>query len=96
MVVQVQLPSQNGVAGFSTGRTDDIARLSVDNSPATLEPASVAFSKDSRYAYVTLQENSGVVRLEICSGELTFFRPWSDYPPGRPHRGAAATCRLSL
>lgn len=72
-VVQVPLPSQNGVAGFSTGRTDDIARLSVDNSPGTLEPESVAFSKDSRYAYVTLQENSGVVRLEIRSGELSFF-----------------------
>ncbi len=73
VITQVALPSQAGVAGFSTGRTDDLARLPVDNTPETLEPESVAFSRDSRYAYVTLQENSGVVRLELRSGELTFF-----------------------
>jgi hypothetical protein len=72
-VVDVPLPSQAGVAGFSAGRTDDAARLPIDNSPATLEPESVAFSADSRFAFVTLQENNGVVRLELRSGELTFF-----------------------
>jgi len=69
----ISLPSQAGVPGFSAGRTDDIARLPIDNTPATLEPESVAFTGNSRYAYVTLQENSGVVRLELRSGELAFF-----------------------
>ncbi len=72
-VTAVALPSQNGVPGFSTGRTDDIGRLSVDNTPGTLEPESVAFSSDSRYAYVTLQENSGAVRIELQTLALTFF-----------------------
>lgn len=73
VVKTVDLPSQAGVAGFSENRTDDIARLSIDNSPGTLEPESVAFSTDSRFAFVTLQENSGVVRLEVQTGALTFF-----------------------
>lgn len=71
-VTQVPLPSQAGVAGFSTGRTDDAGRLAVDDAPATLEPESVAFSPNSRYAYVTLQENNGVVRMD-SKGGLTFF-----------------------
>ena len=73
VVTQVALPSQAGTAGFSVGRTDDIGRLPIDNTPGTLEPESVTFSHDSRYAYVTLQENSAVARLEVHSGELTFF-----------------------
>jgi len=72
-VVSIPLPSLAGLAGFSTGRTDDIARLPVNNTPNTLEPESVAFSKDSRFAYVTLQENNGVVRLNVLTGELTFY-----------------------
>jgi hypothetical protein len=71
-VTQVALPTQEGVAGFSTGRTDDVARLPVDNSPGMLEPESVAFSGNSRHAYVTLQENSGVVRVD-ARGRLRFF-----------------------
>lgn len=72
-VETIALPSQSGTSGFSTGRTDDIARLPVDNSPDTLEPESVAFSHDSRFAYVTLQENSGVVRVDVLSAHLTFL-----------------------
>lgn len=73
IVRSVALPSQTGVPGFSEGRTDDLARLPIDNSPGTLEPETVAFSADSRFAYVTLQENSAVVRLEVRTGALTFF-----------------------
>jgi DNA-binding beta-propeller fold protein YncE len=72
-VVNVALPSASGLPGFSTGRTDDIARLPVDNTPNTLEPESVAFSRDSRFAYVTLQENNGVVRVDVVTGQLTFL-----------------------
>jgi hypothetical protein len=72
-VTQIALPSQNGTPGFSTGRTDDIGRLPVDNTPDTLEPETVAFSADSVYAYVTLQENNGVVRLKLSDSSLTFF-----------------------
>lgn len=72
-VTNVALPSLAGFPGFSTGRTDDIGRLAVDNTPATLEPETVAFSENSRFAYVTLQENNGVVRLDVKTGEMTFF-----------------------
>jgi uncharacterized protein len=72
-VINVALPSASGLAGFSTGRTDDIARLPVDNTPDTLEPESVAFSRDSRFAYVTLQENNGVVRVDVLTEQLTFL-----------------------
>jgi DNA-binding beta-propeller fold protein YncE len=69
----LELPSQNGVADFSTGRSDDIARIPIDNAPNTLEPETVAFSHDSRFAFVTLQENSGVVRVDMRTHELTFL-----------------------
>jgi DNA-binding beta-propeller fold protein YncE len=69
----IALPSAAAVPGFSSQRTDDIARLPVDNHSGTLEPESVAFSKNSRFAYITLQENSGVVRLDMHTSELTFF-----------------------
>jgi DNA-binding beta-propeller fold protein YncE len=45
----------------------------VDNTPDTLEPESVAFSHDSRFAYVTLQENNGVVRVDMLTAQLTFM-----------------------
>ena len=72
-VTNVSLPSAAGLPGFSTGRADDIGRVPITNAPATLEPESVAFSDDSRFVYVTLQENNGVVRLEAQSGALTYF-----------------------
>ena len=72
-VETIALPSQAGTPGFSTGRTDDLARLPVDNTPNTLEPESVAFSHDSRFVFVTLQENSGVVRVDVLTGHLTFL-----------------------
>ncbi len=43
LVFQVALPPANGIAGFSTNRTDDLARLPITNLPATLEPESIAF-----------------------------------------------------
>ena len=72
-VATLSLPSLSGFPGFSTGRTDDLARLAIDNSPGRLEPESVAFSRDSRFAYVTLQENNGVVRVDVHTQQLTFF-----------------------
>jgi uncharacterized protein len=72
-VTNIPLPSLAGFPGFSTGRTDDIGRLPIDNTPNTLEPETVTFSDNSRYAYVTLQENNGVVRLDVRTGEMTFF-----------------------
>jgi uncharacterized protein len=72
-VTNIALPSAAAVLGFSVGRTDDIGRLPIDNHPATLEPESVTFSRNSRFAYVTLQENSGVVRLDLHTSELTFM-----------------------
>ncbi|BCX04854.1 MAG: hypothetical protein KatS3mg053_2792 [Candidatus Roseilinea sp.] len=72
-VTQIALPSQAGAPGFSVGRFDDIGRLPVDNTPATLEPESVAFSADSQFAFITLQENNGVVRLNLADNSLAFF-----------------------
>jgi hypothetical protein len=72
-VAQVSLPSAAGVAGFSTARKDDLARLDITNEPATLEPESVTFDKQSRYAFVTLQENNGVVRLSLKSKAVAYF-----------------------
>lgn len=72
-VKPISLPTLTGTAGFSTGRTDDLARLAIDNSPATLEPESVAFDRDELYAYVSMQENNAVARLDLRNGQLRFF-----------------------
>ncbi|MGQ9547317.1 MAG: ExeM/NucH family extracellular endonuclease [Roseiflexus sp.] len=72
-VTQIPLPSQSGTPGFTVNRIDDTARLPVDNTPETLEPESVTFSKDSQYAYISLQENNGVIRLSLSDNSLTFF-----------------------
>lgn len=72
-VAQVALPSAAGVAGFSVDRKDDLARLAITNEPNTLEPESVTFDKKSRYAFVTLQENNGVVRLSLRTKAVTYF-----------------------
>ncbi|MDW8293452.1 MAG: ExeM/NucH family extracellular endonuclease [Anaerolineae bacterium] len=77
-VITLSLPSQAGAPGFSVGRYDDIGRLLIDNTPDTLEPEGVAFSADSRFAFVTLQENNGVVRVELAAPyTLTFFGLYS-------------------
>ncbi len=70
---QLPLPSFAGTPGFSTGRTDDIARLPIDNTPATLEPESIAFSPDSAFAFVSLQENNGIVRLDLSNNGISAF-----------------------
>ena len=64
-VTNLAVPSLAGVPGVSSGRTDDLARLPIDNTPATIEPEGVAFTADSRFAYITLQENNAVVRLNV-------------------------------
>jgi DNA-binding beta-propeller fold protein YncE len=69
-VTTIPLPGTAGVPGMTVSRTDDIGRIAIDNSLATLEPESVAFSPDSRFAYVTLQENNAVIRFERHSGEM--------------------------
>lgn len=70
-VTHMPLASTAGVAGLSVNRTDDLGQLPIDNTPDTLEPESVAFSPDSRFAYITLQENNGVMRLDRQTGDLT-------------------------
>lgn len=72
-VTPIALPSQAGVTGFSQGRADDLARLPINNTPGTLEPEFVAFSPDSQFAFITLQENNGVVRLRLSDRSLAFF-----------------------
>lgn len=72
-VTTLAVPSLGSIAGVSTGRTDDIGRLAVNNTPARIEPETVAFSPDSRFAYVTLQENNAVARVEVRTAQLTFF-----------------------
>ena len=72
-VVPVAIASLAGITGVSTNRTDDIGRLAIDNTPATIEPESVTYTRNSRYAYVTLQENNAVVRLDVRRRELTAF-----------------------
>jgi hypothetical protein len=70
VVTPVSLPSLAGVAGVSSGRTDDIARLPIDNSPFTLEPENIAFSHNSRYAFITLQENNAIIQLDVRTREM--------------------------
>ena len=72
VVKTLALPSLAGFPGVSTGRTDDIARLPISNAPSTLEPESVAFSHNSRFAYVTLQENNAIARVDVLTQELSF------------------------
>jgi uncharacterized protein len=69
VIHQVALPS-GALPGVSAGRTDDLAVLPIDNSPETVEPENVAFSPDSRFAYVTLQENNAVLRLDLHTGAM--------------------------
>jgi DNA-binding beta-propeller fold protein YncE len=70
VIRHVPLPSLAGLAGASTGRTDDLARLPIDNTAATLEPENIAFTPDSRYAFITLQENNIVLRLDVKTGDF--------------------------
>lgn len=73
--VEIALPSAAGVPGFSGPpnlRRDDLARLPIDNSPGTLEPESIAFSPDGRYAWVTLQENSGFARVDLATNAVAY------------------------
>ena len=72
-VTTIALPSLAGLPGFSVGGTDDIGQIAIDNTPATIEPESVAFSHNSRFAYVTLQENNGVARVDVQTAEFMSF-----------------------
>ena len=72
-VTTIALPSLAGLPGFSVGRTDDIGQIAIDNTPATIEPESVTFSHNSRFVYVTLQENNGVARVDVQTAELMLF-----------------------
>jgi DNA-binding beta-propeller fold protein YncE len=67
----IPLSSLAGIPGVSTGRADDIAQVPIDNSPATLEPENIAFTHNSRFAFVTLQENNAVIRLDVRTGEMS-------------------------
>ena len=72
-VTQVPLLSYSGTNGFSTGRTDDAARLAITNLPATLEPETVTFDATSANAYVSLQENNAVLKLDLDTNAVTPF-----------------------
>jgi DNA-binding beta-propeller fold protein YncE len=70
VVRHVALPAIVGLPGVSVGRTDDLAVLPINNLPETIEPENIAFSPDSRFAYVTLQENNAVLRLDLQTGDM--------------------------
>ena len=70
VVRQLALPALVGLPGVSAGRTDDLAVLPIDNLPETIEPENIAFSPDSRFAYVTMQENNAVLRLDLQTGDM--------------------------
>lgn len=70
--IQLALPSLAGGAGLSNGRTDDIGRLPIDNTPGTLEPEFVTFAPGGRFAYITLQENNAILRLRLWNLQLSY------------------------
>ena len=72
-VTQIPLPSYAGSPGFSTGRTDDAARVPITNAPATLEPETVSFDASSANAYISLQENNAVLKLNLATNAITPF-----------------------
>lgn len=66
--VTVELSDLTGTPGMSTGRgydTDISPRTLVVNTPDGLEPEGIGFAADSTKAWVTLQENNGVVALDL-------------------------------
>ena len=44
--------------------------LPFDNSPEHLEPEYVTFSPDSRFAYVSLQENNAVLKVDVAKASI--------------------------
>jgi DNA-binding beta-propeller fold protein YncE len=72
-VTTVPLPAAADVFGADTGRIDELGRLPIDNQPASLEPETVAFGADSRVAYITLQENNAVARLDVATLSVTYM-----------------------
>ena len=72
-VTNLAIPSLAGIPGVSSGRTDGIGGVTIDHTPGTIEPEYVTFSADSRYAFVTLQENNVVIRLEVRTGAMRIF-----------------------
>lgn len=72
-VYDISLPSLAGLPGASTGRTDDAAKLPVDNTPGTLEPELISWSADGWYAFVVLQENNIVIRMNFYYFTWRFF-----------------------
>jgi len=72
-VTQIPLPSYAGSPGFSTGRTDDAARVPITNAPVTLEPETVSFDASSANAYISLQENNAVLKMNLATNAITPF-----------------------
>ena len=53
------------------GNSDEEIKIPIkDNSPANTEPEFVAFSPDSSKAYVSLQENNGVLVIDTASAKV--------------------------
>lgn len=73
---EVALPDLSGRPGFTSADDGRIATGGADpaplreQTPAALEPESVAISPDGRRAYVTLQENNGVAVIDLETAEV--------------------------
>lgn len=83
-VTQIPLSDYSDVAGMlhksharalerevTGGNSDEEIEIPLqDNSPANTEPEFVAFSPDSARAYVSLQENNGVVVIDTAAAKI--------------------------
>jgi len=52
-----------------------------------LEPEGIAFSRDSRYAYITLQENNAIATIDIETGRVVRIKPLGFKKHDRPGQG---------
>ena len=98
----IRIPGGNALAGNLTAQTLDFSqwngredelrargiRIYGPNATAAqdLEPEYIAVSHDSRTAFVTLQENNAVAKIDIASGTITDLLPlgYKDYSQ-KPH-----------
>jgi len=75
-VTQVALTDQTGNFFDNSGALGTVIRTDIDNiangpvahTPNGLQPEYVAFSPDSRYAFITFQENNGAMVIDLGTG----------------------------
>lgn len=80
---QAMLSSQGMMFSNPNGRTIDGKDLSISVA-MDLEPEYVAISKDSKFAYVSLQENNGLATVDLATKKLVSvkgfgFKDWSQW-----------------